>query len=219
MTKPIVHGQPQSTYVRTARMACIESGVDHEVRPIPAEGIDGVRAHLHSDEYRRKHPFSRMPVLEDGDMTVFETSAICRYLTGRYGENRLVPADPCEAVRMEQWISALNSYVIPDTAFKYVLPIVFGGDAAAAEKMRPVLRAHYETLDAALDGRDVIAGDDISIADILMAPPLHLVGCMPGGTAFFDGLENLGRWWTAISERPSFKDTFAPLPQVSDRAA
>ena len=214
MSKVIIHGVPQSTYVRSARMSCVEAGVEHELRVLGEGSVESVLAELRSDAYRERHPFARMPVLEDGDMVIFETSAISRYLSETYGQGCLVPSDPREAIRMEQWVSAANCYVIPDTAQKFLFPLVFqeNPDMAAIEEAKPLLRAHYETLDKALEGRTVFAGDSVSIADILLAPLLATVGSLPGGMPLFENLHNLGRWWEAIAARPSFVETAPPMP-------
>jgi glutathione S-transferase len=221
MTRLVINGQAPSNYVRSARMSCIEAGVDHELRPVADGSVADVRAALRSQAYRQKHPFARMPSLEDGDLVVFETSAIARYVSDRYGNGCLVPADPLEAVRMEQWVSAINCYVIPDTVQKFVAPFIFhdSPDLEAVERDKPILRAHYEIVDHALEGRTVLAGDAVSIADILLAPLLHAVGNLPGGMALFEGLPNLGRWWDNISARRSFINTAVPLPGRSEQAA
>ncbi len=169
MANLVINGQPQSPYVRTARMGCIEAGAEHDLRPLTEGSIADIFAALRTDSYRKKHPFARMPSLEDGDDVVFETSAICRYVSEKYGGGCLVPADSREAIRMEQWISAINCYVIPDTGKKFIGPFVFQDepDLEAIERDKPALRAHYEIIDRALDGRTVLAGDSVSIADAL----------------------------------------------------
>lgn len=221
MPKLVINGQPQSNYVRTARMACIEAGVEHELRTLAEGSVDAVRAALKSADYRKKHPFGRMPSLEDGDVVIFETSAICRYVSERYGNGCLVPPEFREAIRMEQWVSAFNCYVIPDTARKFIAPFIFqdAPDLDAIERDKPILRAHYEIVDQALEGRTVLAGDSVSIADLLLAPVLHLVGELPGGLTLLEGLANLERWWLTMSARRSFIETKTKLPARTDRAA
>lgn len=220
MSKVIINGVPQSTYVRSARMCCIEAGVEHELRPVGEGTLESVLEGLRSEAYQKKHPFMKMPSMEDGDVVIFETSAIGRYISDIYGQGCLVAADPLEAIRMEQWVSATNCYVVPDTVQKFVFPLIFheNPDMEAVEESKPILRAHYERLDKALEGRTFLAGDTITIADILLAPLLHTVGNLPGGMALFEGLENLGRWWEAISSRPSFVETKPPMPEEAAAA-
>lgn len=221
MSKLIINGQPQSTYVRTARMCCIEAGVEHELHPIADGAVEDVIAALRSDAYRKKHPFAKMPSLEDGEQVVFETSAIGRYVSSKYGNGCLVPADLDAATRMEEWVSAINCYVIPDTVNLFIAPLVFSPepDLDAIESGKPTLRSHYEIIDRVLEDRTYLAGDEVSIADLLLTPLLDSVGQLPGGLALFDGLSNLERWWKAVSARQSFIDTRATLSDIEVEAA
>lgn len=221
MPKLIINGQPQSPYVRAARMCCIEAGVDHEVRPVAEGSFDDIRAALKTESYREKHPFARMPSLEDGEKVVFETSAIGRYVGAKYGNGCLVPKDFDEAIRMEQWVSAINCYIIPDTGRYFIGPFIFAPepDIEAIERDKPILRAHYEIVDRALENRTFLAGGAVTIADLLLASLLDIVGRLPGGLALFEGLPNLERWWLAVSARPSFTETKAPLPGETQQAA
>jgi len=221
MPKLIINGQPQSPYVRAARMCCIEAGVDHEVRPVAEGSFDDIRAALRTESYREKHPFARMPSLEDGEKVVFETSAIGRYVSAKYGNGCLVPNDFDEAIRMEQWISAINCYIIPDTGRHFIGPFIFAPepDIEAIERDKPILRSHYEIVDRALENRTFLAGEAVTIADLLLASLLDIVGRLPGGLALFEGLPNLERWWQSVSARPSFAGTKAPLPGETQQAA
>lgn len=207
MTKLIINGFAGSTFVRTARMACVECGIDHELRPI-GDGTDVFAALKHPD-YLKKHPFGRMPTLEDGDRVVFETTAISRYVSEKYGNGRLVPGDLDEATRMEEWISASLCYIIPDVVGKFIGQYFFRDepDPDAIKEAKPILRQHFEILDRALEGRTTLAGGDVTVADLLLTPPLHYVGHLPDGMELFDGLDNLGRWWYNIVDRPSCQQT------------
>jgi glutathione S-transferase len=59
------------------------------------------------------HPFNRAPILQHGDFTVYETSAIVTYVEETFNSVALRPAGPRERARMDQWISAVNSYYYP----------------------------------------------------------------------------------------------------------
>lgn len=221
MPKLVINGQPQSPYVRAARMCCIEAGVGHDLRPVADGSFDDIRAALQTVSYRKMHPFAKMPSLEDGERIVFETSAIGRYVSTKFGSGCLVPDDFDEAIRMEQWVSAINCYIIPDTGRLFIGPYIFSDepDLEAVERDKPILRAHYEIVDRALENRTFLAGNSVTIADLLLASLLHIVGQLPGGLALFEGLPNLERWWLAVSTRQSFLDTKAALPGESQKAA
>ena len=71
--KPILHGPGYSTYVRTARLAFEEKGVDYDLDHF--DFMDGF-----PDEHLARHPFGRVPTLTHGDFALYETVAICRYV-------------------------------------------------------------------------------------------------------------------------------------------
>ncbi len=83
MTDIVIHGLAPRTYTRTARLACEEKGVPHRLEPIEF----GSARHL------ALHPFGKIPILEHGDVRVFETLAITRYVDEAFKGPALQPAD------------------------------------------------------------------------------------------------------------------------------
>ena len=47
---------------------------------------------MREDDYKKVHPMGRVPALEDGDVTIFESGAIVEYILARHGEGRMRPA-------------------------------------------------------------------------------------------------------------------------------
>ncbi|KAJ9629391.1 hypothetical protein H2203_001764 [Taxawa tesnikishii (nom. ined.)] len=73
-------------------------------------------AHKDPSYIAHKHPFARVPVLEDGDLTIFESRAICRYLLSKYagdGNELRLPQDPSALAVFEQTASVEYSYFSP----------------------------------------------------------------------------------------------------------
>ena len=66
MTELVILGDPRSIYVRTARMALVEKGVDYRLQP----------AAPHSDEILAIHPFGRIPAMRHGDVELFEAARV-----------------------------------------------------------------------------------------------------------------------------------------------
>ena len=63
-------GAPQSNFVRTARIACMEKGVPYTLTP----------ARPHTPDVDAIHPFGKIPVMRHGDLSLCETKAICTYI-------------------------------------------------------------------------------------------------------------------------------------------
>ena len=73
MSEFIVHGIPGSPFMRAVLATLEEKGAPYRLQALnPGEA--------RSDAYRRLHPFSRIPVVQHGDFTLYETQAILRYI-------------------------------------------------------------------------------------------------------------------------------------------
>ena len=105
MGEPIVYGFPRSTYVNIVRLILTHKDVTYSFHDL--EPVMGQREHL------ALHPFNRVPILKHDDLIVYESSAIASYVDEAFGGRRLTPQDVGERARMNQWISAVNSYYYP----------------------------------------------------------------------------------------------------------
>jgi glutathione S-transferase len=173
----------------------------------------------HSPELLAVHPFGRIPALRDGDLDLFETSAIVRYLDESFGEPTLIPGTIIGRTRCEQWVSAVNAYLYDAMIRRYVLQFVFprgdGGQpdrgviAGALKDMPPQIAA----LDRAYGAADYLAGAALSMADLFIAPILAYVEQMPDGKSLLAEAPNVRRAQAAIRTRPSFLATEPPTQQ------
>lgn len=203
-----IHGDPRSTFTRTARMGCVEKGVDYALDPLlPAQCKE-----------QGLHPFGKIPAMTDGDVKLFETAAILVYVDAAFDGPSLVPAEARPRAEMVQWISAINDVIYNAMVRRYVLQYVFpkGDDGqpdrsvidAALEQMREQLA----TLDAAYGQGRYLVDDRLSHADLFLAPILFYVGTMPEGPSLLAGAPAVQRGVAAIQARDSFASTMPPMP-------
>jgi len=195
-------------------MATLEElGIPYELTS-PANFKD-----LKSPEYlATKHPFGRIPVLNDDGFQIYESRAIVRYLANKYQGTKtstiLVPSDVQKAALVEQFISVENSYYDGPVS-KLVMQEVFskyhGASAdpeivkAAREEISKVLDV-YEKL---LEGKDYLTGE-FSLADILHYSGTHYA-IDSGHNDLWESRPNVARWWKNISERECWKKVVAEL--------
>ncbi|MCB9528356.1 MAG: glutathione S-transferase family protein [Myxococcales bacterium] len=193
-----------SSYAWSTRIALNEAGVDYDLVPrMP-----------NSAEQRAVHPFGKVPALRHGDFVLYETAAILEYIAEAFeGGAALVPKDVQERARMRQWMGVLSSYVYPAVVSRVVVQRVFvqanGGtvdedDIALACKQG---NERLAVLDAALGERQWLAGGELSLADILLAPVVFYASVVPDGAKILDGLDNLKGWLGRMQSRPSFSST------------
>ena len=214
MTKLTIFGTPLSAYVRTARMACHEKGVPYDLVPVPpGQEADGAR-----------HPFGRIPFMRHGDLVLFESQAIARYVDRVFPGPALLPADPRAAAIADQWISAVCDYVPQSMTRTLIAPRIIYPlvgrpvDEAAVAAGEPLRRQHLAILEATLAKSDWLAGTALTLADLFLAPILFYVAQTAEGRAELAGHAALARWRDRIAARASFKDTAPPLPEARSAA-
>lgn len=207
MTEVTLYGVPQSTFVRTARMAMEEKGVAYDLQPVD----------LADPAYEAVHPFRRMPAFRHGDLRLFETLAITNYVDDVFAGPRLRPADPRNRALMNQWISAVNDYIVKDVTRRYIVEYVLRPsgpdgkpDAAKIKEALVDVRHHLGVIDRALERAAYLAGGEVTLADLFLAPIVAYVSTMPEGDELLGACPNLARWFAAICERASFTATIPP---------
>jgi glutathione S-transferase len=151
-----------------------------------------------SDAYLAMNPTGKVPTLVDGDLVVWESNSILRYIAAKE-RSGLYPEAPGPRSAVELWmdwlLASLNgSYIAIFKATK-------GGDdapEAAAKEMAGAL----SILDGRLVSSSYLAGDSLTIADICLAPIVHRCLNFP---VELPALSALRAWHAKLSERPAFK--------------
>ena len=185
MTDLTIHGFAPSTYTRTARMAAIELGVEHDLEPV-AYG---------KPEHFALHPFGKMPILTNGKDTVFETLAILAYLDREFGKGKLLPPD--SLVQVLGTISAANDY-----AYKPVVHIEAGND----EQLQAANR-FFDSLERVLAQSEYLSGEAVGAADLFVAPMLDYHIAEVGSDHVWSNRPRLEAWFDTIRQRRSFVET------------
>jgi glutathione S-transferase len=133
--------------------------------------LDARKGETRTPEHLARHPLGHVPVLEDGDVRLFESAAICLYLAERHGAGRLLPP-PGTAARaaVHQWLFfAVTELEGPlDALAAETWGAAAERSEAAAARARARLAKALAVVDAALQGRPFIAGDDFTVADVLL---------------------------------------------------
>ena len=180
------------------RMVLEELGVAYElVRLDPEKGETRSEAHL------ARQPLGHVPALEDGDVRIFESGAICYWLAERYGDGRLLPP-PGTAGRAEayQWLCfALSELEAPLVVLSAERRKPDGGDAAHAEAARARFRAAAEVVADVVAARPFLLGESVSVAD-------YVVGAVLSWGRFLgalDGFPAAEAYVTRMRERPAWK--------------
>ena len=203
----VLHGYRYSVYNRIARLALAEKGLSYERVEVNPFDPDRPAAYL------ALHPFNRVPTLAHDGFTLYETGAIIRYLDRILPEPRLTPSDPKAEARMNQIMGILDSYAYPSiiTALvvqRIVVPMMGGmADEQAIAGALPKARTALAEIDRLSGGQPFLAGEDLSLADLLVAPGYAYLTATPEAAGLLEPHPGLRTWWERISARPSMAKT------------
>jgi len=182
-------GKATSINVRKVLWTCAEIGLPFERE----DWGSGFRA-TDTPEYLALNPNAMVPVIQDGDFTLWESNSIIRYLATRYGEAALYPVEAQARARVDQWIDWQASDLNRSWSYTFMSlvrhsPLHQSPEALAAGQAE--WARYMGILDRQLAKTGAfVAGEQFSLADI----PVGL---------------SVNRWFGTPFERPE-------LPAVSD---
>jgi len=167
-----IWGRTTSINVQTVMWAVGELGLEHE--RIDAGGIYGV---VDTPEYRRMNPNGLVPVLQDGELTMFESAAIVRYLGGQYGNEAFWPREARRRAALDVWAEWAKATFYPVITYDLFLPLVRqrpqernkAALEAATVRMEKLARIADERL---ADG-GWLGGEALTFADIMLGALLY----------------------------------------------
>lgn len=115
------------------------------------------------------HPLGEVPVLVDGELTLFESPAMCLYLADRFPEKKLAPAlDSPDRGPYLQWL------LFAETRLEPLLLEVYRGAPVDHARLKPVLDA----IEARVRSRHFVVGETFTAADVVLASILHLANTL-----------------------------------------
>ena len=143
--------------------------------PYRVHGLEHSKGDLDREAYVRISPFHQVPVIDDDGFAISESAAIVLYLAEKAGT--LIPKDFQGRMRVVQWCFAATSTIGPTLQDLDLLGI-FDGDKQAPKMHDGVTQLAHRWLAAVerrLEGRDWIACDDFTAADLMMAGVLRSI--------------------------------------------
>ncbi|XP_020092517.1 glutathione S-transferase F11-like isoform X1 [Ananas comosus] len=206
-----VYGPVMSTAVSRVLACLLEKEVPFHLVPVSL-----AKAHHKSPDFLNLQPFGQVPAFQDGDVTLFESRAICRYIcdkfVGQGNQSLMGPEGGGAAGRaaVDQWVEAeAQSFNPPSTAL--VFQLVFAPkmrlkqDPNATRDAEGRLRKVLDVYERHLGGSRFLAGEEFSLADLCHLPNAHyLLAETDRGQQLLWSRRNVARWWEEISGRPSW---------------
>jgi glutathione S-transferase len=205
MGRLVLYGFNGSTYVRTVRMVLHEKHAAYEQVPVNVLAGEPRQA-----EHLARHPFGKVPVLDDDGFRILETCAIAPYLDEVLPGPSLTPTSPRDRARMHMTMGIVDSYgygALIGLAGYHLFPDFIGGaDEGKRQQCLATSRLVLTELMKIRGNDPFIAGAARSLADFYLAPICFYVGLTPDAGAAFD-VPGFAEWWARVQELESFKAT------------
>lgn len=196
-----IWGRKNSTNVRKVLWCAHELGVDFE--SVDAGGAFGL---VDEPDYRARNPNGLVPTLEDGDLVLWESNAIVRYLCAEYGdESGWYLDDPRRRAQADKWMDWTTSSLAP--VFR---PLFWGLLRTPADQQDWVAInaahkacAHLLSIaDQALAHQPYLSGDEIGMGDIPLGCFVYAWFEMPTERP---DMHHLQAWYERLKARPAYQ--------------
>jgi len=209
-----IYGHPMSTCTRKvlAILAERKANFDFEV-------VDLFKGENRSAAHLARQPFGQIPVLEEGDLRLYESRAILRYLDEVLPGHKLTPSDAKDRAIMEQWISIETSNFTTH-AMKIIYEDLFKkmqgapADSTAIQAGTTGVSKALDILNHRLGEVAYIAGADFTLADICYMPYVEYLFAAGHGD-LITSRANVAAWWNRVSTRPSWLTATGKAPAAA----
>lgn len=215
-----VYGRASSSNVQIVMWTLAEIGLEHE-RLDYGHGFGG----NDTPEYLAMNPNGLIPTLRDGDLVLWESAAIMRYLSARYADDAFWPRDPVVRAPLDMWAEWCRTTLAGAFNLGVFMPLVRVAPSKrdparidrAVAALKPVMRRLDARIGAGVQGRPWMAGETLSFADIMVGNLLYRYY-----TVEFDKAETpaLDAYYARLVNRPTYADhvmvSYEPLRARED---
>ena len=187
---------------RRVRIFAAEKGIS-----LPMRDISIPAREQKSPEFMALNPRGQTPALQLDDGTVIaESVAICRYLEGLHPEPPLFGGDALSQAMIDMWCRRVEMILMPPVGAVWVHTHPFtarlpGRNAEWGEANRPKIGEAMAFFNASLAGREFLAADGYTVADIVLLTTVDFATFV--GIPMPDDLSHLSAWHARVSARPS----------------
>ncbi len=195
-----IWGRASSSNVQKVLWCCAEL-------EIPFERVDvgGPFGGNRDPEYLSMNPNGLVPTVKDGDLVMWESNTICRYLATIHNGERLYPRDPAARTHVERWMDwqlAVIGAPMGQLLFGLVRSAPETRDNAAIEAARRRAATAWTIVDDELKDKPYLGGSELSLAEIVLGTQIYRWFAFPIERP---ELPKLRAWHDRLHERPGFK--------------
>ena len=181
---------------------CEELGLDYELKLYDRRADN----RMAPDDYKALHPMGIAPVIEDGDLVLGESGAICEYIDRKYGDCRLSPGvdDPDFADHLF-WFHFANATFMTNGM------MALAAQSAGATELPAFVADRgakaWKLAEARVGEAEFFGGRQLTTADVMMG--FNLTTSRLFGGAKLDAFPNIAAFLQRIGQRPAYQRAMA----------
>jgi len=176
----------------------VESFIAHFDLPVEIRQVDFKHKEHQTPGFLELNPMGKVPVLVDGDFSLWESNAILVYLAKKFPETNALPEGDQARAEVDRWLHWQSCHLMP----------FMGSLKTGAETDPNAVKPLFSVLEKQLDGRDYILGE-LSVADFAVAA--YLMTKM-GASLDYSEHPNVQAWRTRMENLKGFQATIVRLP-------
>lgn len=175
--------------------------------PVEIETIDFSPAFRNSPAWRAISPAGKVPIMTDGDLTMFESGAMIDYILERYGEGRLRPASgTAQSALHHQWCWFSEATLLRPLGLNRLMTHKAGDQDAIASDAEEKARDCLHVVDQTVSDRDYLLGSEFDASDIMMGYSLALLDSLK---VLDDQYPRARGYLERLKARPAFMRTMS----------
>ncbi|GFQ08158.1 glutathione s-transferase [Phtheirospermum japonicum] len=207
-----VHGHPLSPPTRRVLLTLAEKDLEYEFIY-----VDLATGQQKKDSFLSMNPFGQVPVFEDGDLKLFESRAITKYISYAYADKgtALLVQDPKKIAIIGVWLEveahkfdAAGNKLSYEILIKPVLGLTT--DEASVEQMQAQLGTVLDIYEKRLAESKYLGGDNYSLVDLHHVPIINNL-MKTKVKALFEQRPHVNAWSTDILARPAWQKVLDKL--------
>lgn len=195
-----VWGRATSANVQIVAWALAELG-----RPFERLDVGGAFGGTDTPEYGRMNPNRLVPTIQDGDLILWESAAIVRYLGAKYGDEHFWPSDPVARAKIDKWAEWSKTTFGPTLLTGLFWPLVGVPEAKRDMQAVATTAAKLQNLARMIDERlaesDYLGGNSLAFGDCIFGTLLYRYFTLPFERADTPHLE---AYYKRLCERPAY---------------
>jgi glutathione S-transferase len=182
--------------------------------PYQYNHVDLMKGEQKTPEFKKLTPVGKVPVLQHGEKTLFESSTICRYVAAN---SELYPKDDWQRAQVDQWLDFFSNHLgrqLSTVFFQRVIkPMGNWGetDEKACQEAEAFARDQFAVVESVLEKSKYLSGDAISIADICAYAYVEQAKPLKFSLADYP---KTNAWMEAIGARDAIKKVQQEVPRM-----